>query len=194
MRDRVCGLSCLQIYIDRAERPDVCIGSNDQNKMLSRFLFLTLPQHALDSATIVREKPPCMIGSLCQIFSRFDQEKHSSRSVAWLFVLLMIKYLYKPLPYHAATRRDRMLDFFKFIKDCVFLILDYLVGSVDKTPSEQRMALISLGAVAVFVVCFLLMLLKISPDQWSYRKTVFLSLLSGIPFTIIYFLVFYLCL
>ena len=87
-----------------------------------------------------------------------------------------------------------MLDFFKFIRDCVFLMLDYLVGSVDKTPFEQQMAVISLGAVAVFVFCFLLMLLKISPDQWSYRKTVFLSLLSGIPFTIIYFLVFYLCL
>ena len=87
-----------------------------------------------------------------------------------------------------------MLDFFKFMKDSIFLMFDYLVGNVDKTPFEQRMAVISLGAVAVFVFCFLLMLLKISPDQWSYRKTVFVSLLSGIPLTIIYFLVFYLCL
>lgn len=73
-------------------------------------------------------------------------------------------------------------------------MFDYLVGNVDKTPFEQQVAVISLGAVAVFVFCFLLMLLKISPDQWSYRKTVFVSLLSGIPLTIIYFLVFYLCL
>ena len=87
-----------------------------------------------------------------------------------------------------------MLDFLKFILQCISLALDYLVGSVDKTPDEQRLAWFALGGVAVFVACFLLMLLKLAPDRWSHRKTVLLSLLSGVPFTVLYFFVVYLCL
>ena len=86
-----------------------------------------------------------------------------------------------------------MLAFFKFILQCISLALDYLVGGVDKTPDEQRLALFSLGGAVVFVACFLLMLLKIAPDVWSHRKAVLLSLLSGVPFTVLYFFVVYVC-
>ena len=87
-----------------------------------------------------------------------------------------------------------MLDFFKFMKDSIFLMFDYLVGNVDKTPYEQRLARFTLGGGAIFVACFLLMLLKLAPDRWSYRKTVLISLLSGVPLTILYFFIVYVCL
>ena len=87
-----------------------------------------------------------------------------------------------------------MLDFFKFLKDSIFLMFDYLVGNVDKTPYEQRLAWFTLGGGAIFVACFLLMLLKLAPDRWSYRKTVLISLLSGVPLTILYFFIVYVCL
>lgn len=87
-----------------------------------------------------------------------------------------------------------MLDFFKFMKDSIFLMFDYLVGNVDKTPYEQRLAWFTLGGGAIFVACFLLMLLKLAPDRWSYRKTVLISLLSGVPLTILYFFIVYVCL
>lgn len=87
-----------------------------------------------------------------------------------------------------------MLDFFKFLRDSIFLMFDYLVGNVDKTPYEQRLAWFTLGGGAIFVACFLLMLLKLAPDRWSYRKTVLISLLSGVPLTILYFFIVYVCL
>ena len=87
-----------------------------------------------------------------------------------------------------------MLHFLKFILQCISLALDYLVGSVDKTPYEQRLAWFTLGGEAIFVACFLLMLLKLAPDRWSYRKTVLISLLSGVPLTILYFFIVYVCL
>lgn len=87
-----------------------------------------------------------------------------------------------------------MLDFFKFMKDSIFLMFDYLVGNVDKTPYEQRLAWFTLGGGTIFVACFLLMLLKLAPDRWSYRKTVLISLLSGVPLTILYFFIVYVCL
>ena len=87
-----------------------------------------------------------------------------------------------------------MLDFFKFLKDSIFLMFDYLVGNVDKTPYEQRLAWFTLGGGAIFVACFLLMLLKLAPDRWSYRKTVLISLLLGVPLTILYFFIVYVCL
>ena len=87
-----------------------------------------------------------------------------------------------------------MLDFFKFMKDSIFLMFDYLVGNVDKTSYEQRLAWFTLGGGAIFAACFLLMLLKLAPDRWSYRKTVLISLLSGVPLTILYFFIVYVCL
>lgn len=85
-----------------------------------------------------------------------------------------------------------MLDFFKYIFDCMIQIFDFAVNNIDKTPDEYRLALDGLAGSAFFTICFIITLAKVCPPEWSNAKSIVISIIPSTIVSFVYFLIKYL--
>ena len=84
-----------------------------------------------------------------------------------------------------------MKNFLKYMLNCLIQIFDFVANNVDKTPLQHTMATDGLLGLFFFTISFLVVLLKVCPNNWGQIKSITISIIIATFVMVLYFLIRY---